>query len=222
MLERLRSGLRQGIAVLVCSTTFCVAADEHAVGKAPARASDPYARSLDALTSEPLGEKPVVVQHEGRELRFTTQANADAFKADATANLKKLDAAMAAEQGPTYPLETCVVTGAKLGSMGKPVDVIVNNRLFRICCAPCGGKIKKDPTAAFAKLNAAVIAAQKPAYPTKQCVVMAHDGLDENSTDHVVANRLVRLCCDGCIETFDKEPAKYLAKVDAAKDDAKK
>ena len=217
MFERLRNGVRQGIVVVLCSGAFCVAADEHAVGKAHVRASDPYVRPVDALTSEPLGETPVVVQYEGRELRFATQANADAFKADAAANLRKLDAAMAAEQGPTYPMKTCVITGAKLGSMGPPVEVIVNNRLFRICCAPCGGKIKKDPEAAFAKLNAAVVAAQKPAYPTKQCVVMAHDGLDENTTDYVVANRLVRLCCDGCIETFDKEPAKYLAKVDAAK-----
>ncbi len=54
-----------------------------------------------------------------------------------------------------YPLETCVVSGEKLGSMGKPY-------------------------------------------------VHKHEG------------REVQFCCKGCIKTFDKDPAKYLSKIDAA------
>ena len=30
------------------------------------------------------------------------------------------------------------------------------------------------------------------------------------------SNRLVRLCCEGCVEAFKEEPAKYLAKLDEA------
>ncbi|HEX8339817.1 MAG TPA: hypothetical protein VF624_02810 [Tepidisphaeraceae bacterium] len=212
--------LSTGLALLCFAGT--VGAQDHAAGKAPAKTSDVYSRPVDALTGEPLGDKPVIVQHEGRELRFATQANADAFKADAAGNLKKLDALMVAEQTPNYPLKTCVVSGEELGSMGKPVDVIHNNRLVRLCCAGCKGALTKDPKAAFEKLNAAVVSAQKPTYAAKQCVVMAHDGLTEGSTDYVVANRLVRFCCDGCVEEFEKQPAKYLAKLDVAGNGAAK
>ena len=50
---------------------------------------------------------------------------------------------------------------------GKSVDVVVQNRLVRVCCNDCKAEIEKDPAAAFKKLDAAVIAAQKPGYPRK-------------------------------------------------------
>jgi len=59
-----------------------------------------------------------------------------------------------------YPLKTCVVSGGKLGGMGKPV-----------------------------------------AYVSKQAGQ---------------PDRTVMFCCKGCIRKFEKEPAKFLAKLDAA------
>ncbi len=33
--------------------------------------------------------------------------------------------------------------------------------------------------------------------------------------NYVSGNRLVRLCCKGCIKTFRKDPTKFTAKIDA-------
>jgi hypothetical protein len=73
-------------------------------------------------------------------------------------------AAFAADSAKDYPLNTCVVSGEDLGSMGDAYDYI-------------------------------------------------HQA--EGQPD-----RLVRMCCEGCVKKFKKDPAKYLARIDAAKADA--
>lgn len=68
--------------------------------------------------------------------------------------------AFAGAPASAYPLDTCVVTGEALGSMGDPY---------------------------------------------------VHLHKEEGKPD-----REVRLCCKGCLKRFNKEPAKYLRKIDAA------
>lgn len=56
----------------------------------------------------------------------------------------------ASDATPAYPLDTCVVSGEKLGEMGAPIDYIHKeegkpDRLVRFCCKMCIGKFKKDP-----------------------------------------------------------------------------
>lgn len=51
-----------------------------------------------------------------------------------------------------YPLDTCVVSGEKLGAMGKPYDYVHQapgqpDRLVRFCCRGCVKDFKKDPAA---------------------------------------------------------------------------
>jgi hypothetical protein len=84
--------------------------------------------------------------------------------------------------------------------------------------------------AALAGVSLAGFAADKKAkadsYPLKTCLV-AGDPLGANdyvSYTHKEAgkpDREVRFCCDGCIDDFKKEPAKFLAKLDAAEAAAK-
>ncbi|MCW5547961.1 MAG: hypothetical protein KIT44_03275 [Opitutaceae bacterium] len=59
-----------------------------------------------------------------------------------------------------YPLDTCVVSGKKLGSMGKPYDYVHRqegqpDRLVRFCCRGCVGAFKKDPDRYLQLLDAA-------------------------------------------------------------------
>jgi hypothetical protein len=67
----------------------------------------------------------------------------------------------------TYPLDTCVVSGEKLGGeMGAPVDYVYKeagkpDRLVRFCCKMCIPKFKKDPAKYIKLLDEA--AAQKKA-----------------------------------------------------------
>ena len=44
-----------------------------------------------------------------------------------------------------YPLEVCVVSGEKLGSMGDPVVVEVEGHTFKLCCASCEEKLRDNP-----------------------------------------------------------------------------
>lgn len=70
------------------------------------------------------------------------------------------EAAWAAEASKNYPLDVCVGSGEKLGSMGDPTEWIY--------------RAEGEP------------------------------------------DRLVKFCCDGCIDTFMENPAEHVAKIDAA------
>ena len=65
-------------------------------------------------------------------------------------------------------------------------------------------------------------------YPLKVCVTSDEKlGSMGDNAEYVYRekgkpDRLVILCCDGCEEDFAKEPAKHLAKIDAAAKAAKK
>ena len=70
------------------------------------------------------------------------------------------------EKAPdTYPLETCVVSGQKLGSMGEPHVIQHEGREIRMCCARCEPRFKRDPAKYLKVLDEAVAkrAEAKPA-----------------------------------------------------------
>ena len=49
-----------------------------------------------------------------------------------------------AQEEPRPPENTvCPVMGQKVNE--KSSTVVINGRTYRICCAPCGGKLEKDP-----------------------------------------------------------------------------
>lgn len=183
------------------------------------RVGDPYPLKVDPLGDSLVDvDKPIVIVHESRELRFASEENLKKFKADPDKYLAELDKKIIAQQKPLYPLQTCVVSGEKLGGdMGESIDIVYGNRLVRFCCKGCIGKFKKDPAAYLAKIDAAVVEAQKSDYPMDTCVVSGEKlgGEMGEPIDNVIGNRLVRFCCKSCVKTFEKNPGKYLAKIDA-------
>lgn len=52
-----------------------------------------------------------------------------------------------------YPLDTCIVTDNKLGSMGDPLTIKHENQEIKLCCKPCEKKFKKDPEKYLIKLK---------------------------------------------------------------------
>jgi YHS domain-containing protein len=44
-----------------------------------------------------------------------------------------------------YPLDTCLVSGTKLGSMGDPLVVVYGDQEIKFCCPPCKDEFDKDP-----------------------------------------------------------------------------
>lgn len=59
-----------------------------------------------------------------------------------------------AEDSKPYPLTTCIVSGEKLGEMGKPVLINHQGQQIGFCCESCVGKFRKDPSKYLAKLPA--------------------------------------------------------------------
>ena len=50
-------------------------------------------------------------------------------------------------------LETCLVSGEKLGEMGKPYEIIHEGQQIKFCCKSCLPKFEKDPAKYLSKLK---------------------------------------------------------------------
>ena len=65
------------------------------------------------------------------------------------------NAVAAADAAKPYPLDTCLVGGGKLGSMGEPVVITHESQVIKFCCESCQPKFEKDPAKYLAKLATA-------------------------------------------------------------------
>jgi hypothetical protein len=89
--------------------------------------------------------------------------------------------------------------------------------------APFGHSAEKKPSPAEAEL----VAKARATYPLKTCLVSDEPlGSMGEATAYVhravgQPDRVVFFCCDGCLDDFKQDPAKYLKKVDAAAKGAK-
>jgi hypothetical protein len=179
-------------------------------------AGDPYLLTTCAVSGEALGSMGDAVSRrvEGREVKLCCKGCIDKLEADPAKFLAGVDAATAADQAKLYPTTKCLVSGEEME--GEPVDVVVKNRLFRVCCKRCAAKVKADPGAYAEKLDAMIVRTQSKGYPVTTCVVRPGDELDADAKELVVGNRLVKLCCKGCVKKFKADPAKYVAEIDRA------
>jgi YHS domain-containing protein len=133
------------------------------------------------------------------------------------ASAPPVHAAEAAASGDPYPLNVCALSGEELGSMGDPVSFIHQGREIKFCCAGCEPRFKADPAKYLADVDKQIIEQQLPHYPLKTDVV-SEEALpaDAKVLNVVYMNRLVRLGSQKSAQTFMKDPAPYLAKLDAA------
>ena len=70
-------------------------------------------------------------------------------------SLVSLSSFVSAEEASVYPLKTCVVSGEKLGGMGKPYVFAHEGREVQFCCKGCLKDFNKNPKKYLAKLDAA-------------------------------------------------------------------
>lgn len=89
------------------------------------------------------------------------------IKKDPAKIVADVTAAVIAKQKSTYALTTCPISGEALDA--DAADIVIGERLVRLCCNGCADKARKDPAAIFAKLDAAEAkrapAATTPAAP---------------------------------------------------------
>jgi len=114
-----------------------------------------------------------------------------------------------------YPLDVCAVSGEKFGGeMGDPFVFAFEGREVKLCCKDCKGEFEKNTSKFVAKIDQA--AKKVKPYPLKTCIISD----EELSGDHgevgifIHAGREIKICCADCKKDFDKEPAKFLSKLD--------
>ncbi len=182
------------------------------------RVGDPYPLNTCPISGMELGSmgEPPVKLYEGREVRFCCASCFPKFERDLSASFAKLDEKIIKDQAPLYPLKTSVVSGRPLPD--KPLDVVVGNRLVRVVDEAEKASLNREPRKYLKALDEAVIAHQGKDYPLTTCPVSGDEleGMG-GSVDVVLAGRLIRLCCDGCREDLDKEPARFIRRIDEAR-----
>ena len=172
---------------------------------------DPYLLAIDPVTGEKLGDikGQIVLQHEGREFRFASQETADAFQANPQKFIPGVDARLVRDQLLYYPLATCLVSDEKLDEHA--VNLVYRNRLVRLSRRAYQTAFLTDPESFIDKLDKAVIAKQRPRYAATTCPISG-EALDSMGApiEHVLGNRLIRLCCESCIDDLAKDPLRIV------------
>lgn len=168
------------------------------------------ALSLVFLTSCSNTEEPAGDAH-GHE----HPAEADAAPAATAADMADVDA----PTSDPYPLANCPVSGEALGSMGDPIVLGQPGREVQLCCKGCVASYEGDTAKYNGEIDAAIVEAQLANYPLTTCLISG-ETLGESSSmvpvDHVVGNRLYKLCCDSCVAALEKDLPKYRAELIAA------
>jgi YHS domain-containing protein len=111
-----------------------------------------------------------------------------------------------------YPMDTCIVSGEKLGSMGDPVVFAEGDQEIAICCAGCKKDFLKDKKASLAKIDAA--AKKVKPYPLTTCIVSGEKLEDDQAVGAVADGREYMFCCKSCLKDFKKDTAKFSKKLD--------
>lgn len=74
-------------------------------------------------------------------------------KSESEQKINASEVTVPTQAAATYPLDTCVVSGEKLGSMGDSIVYQHEGTEVRFCCKSCIKKFKKDPAKYLVKLK---------------------------------------------------------------------
>ena len=175
-----------------------------------------YPDQLCALSGKAVDRKGTAtnVIYEGRLYRFCCTNCSESFEADHDPEvIARVNAAIVKAQSANYPLKTCPISGKAFEKDAEPTNVFYGTRLVKLCCGRCAKSFAKDPSETVAKLDAAYIAAQRPTYKGTSCPVSGEAlGSMGEPINVLYGNTLVRLCCKGCVKSYKKNPAKFMAK----------
>ena len=98
-----------------------------------------------------------------------------------------------------YPLDYCVVSDEKLGSMGKPVVFIYENQEIKLCCKECRAEFDANPKKFLEKINNL----SKETKPSAPVAAPSQSGVVVQLTvDGLVCN----FCASNITKTFTKLP----------------
>lgn len=124
---------------------------------------------------------------------------------------------MLAKQKAVYLLDKCPVTGQKLTAMGGPIDYTHDGQALKLCCKGCIEKFEAEPQQYLKKIDEMIAEKELARYPLENCPVTGGKlGMMGEPVNHQHQGRLVRFCCQGCVEKFASDSAKYGKEMDEA------
>ena len=95
-------------------------------------------------------DKPGNCPYCGMELE-AVYTNTDATTNTPSSSTNNLT--MAEAKPKPYPLDTCIVDGMSLDSMGKPYVFVYQGQQIKLCCADCKPEFLKDPDKYMKKIQ---------------------------------------------------------------------
>jgi len=197
-------------------------------------AAKPYPLDKCIVSDEKLGVegKPVVFVHEGQEIKLCCQDCRKDFDANPAKYLAKLPKAGNAPKSdePAKPkgmaMKSCCMADAKDGGHDHAAMVAKGDDKAKEAKQTDGhdhaaakpaaeaAKPHDHEHADAAKTEPAKDAPAKP-YPLKTCIVSDND-LDSmgEQASFVYQGQTIKVCCKPCVAKFEKNPAKYLKKLE--------
>jgi len=117
-----------------------------------------------------------------------------------------------ADQHEGKPQTACPVSGKPIDKASSPHIDFQGQRIY-FCCDNCPPAFRKDPESFFAKAAEAGVVFENVQTTCPVSGETLGEGDMGEPVAHAYKGRTVMLCCPSCIKKFDKEPAKYLAKL---------
>jgi len=120
-----------------------------------AQQDDNYPIDTCLISGKALDSKgdPVDLIVANRHVKLCCAGCVKPASADPAGTIAKLDEAVIAAQSADYKYKNCPTSGKAIDSKGEPVNLVVANRLVKLCCAGCDKPVIADPAAAFKKLD---------------------------------------------------------------------
>jgi len=147
--------------VLLTLANFAIAAAkeepkpaDHAKIKAALLAN--YPLNTCVISGNPLTATSIDLFMDDRLVRICCPNCLTDFSTATDKDLAKLDKAVIAKQSPAYPLDQCPISGEKLNDHEDIINLVLANRLIKLCSTACVQNVKQNPTKTFAMLDSAV------------------------------------------------------------------
>lgn len=115
-----------------------------------------YPLEVCVVSGESLKDGFISTTFKGQEVRLCCKECKKDFEKKPNHYLQKIrHPEKHADAADPYPIDTCVVSRMKLGSMGDPYVHKVGDKEVRFCCKGCLPKFEKNPEAYLKKLETA-------------------------------------------------------------------
>ncbi len=201
-------------SIALLALLFPLALSLPAQSTKPIPSTDGYPLNTCVVSGKSLAKKSKTIEVDGRTVKVCCGKCAKKVRKKTSTYLKKIDAAIIAQQSPNYPLSNCPISGKKLGKMGKPKNLILEGQLVKLCCGGCAKKAKAKSKTILAMIHKEAYLKQIKGHENGKgmtCVV-SHKPADRKGTAKLImhGNTLVAVCCKNCLKKFMADPNKYL------------